>query len=106
MVNIGDKRFTARNGAVPLGRMLTLIECPNTSLRYLILDCPTESTLDYYVEQFGQYDVDAVVRCCEPTYSAARLTELGIDVIDLPFKDGSAVSTLSRSQWGKRGRKA
>ncbi|KAI9255099.1 protein-tyrosine phosphatase-like protein, partial [Phascolomyces articulosus] len=76
-----------RNGS-PLGRMLSVIDCPNSSLRFLILDCPTESTLDFYIEHFDRLNVTTIVRCCEPTYSANRLIERNIDVIDLPFKDG------------------
>lgn len=97
MVNIGDKRFApARNGASPLGRMLSLIDCPHSNLRYLILDCPTESTLDFYLDQFDRLQVSAVVRCCQPTYNAARLAARGIEVIDIPFKDGGVVrDTLS-----------
>ncbi|KAG1053768.1 hypothetical protein G6F43_004169 [Rhizopus delemar] len=71
-----------------LGRMLTLIEVPSSSLRFLILDCPTESTLSYYLEEFKRYQVTHVVRCCQPTYNASSLNEQGIQVYDLPFKDG------------------
>lgn len=81
----------SRNGS-PLGRMLTVIDCPNSSLRYLILDCPTESTLDFYMEEFMRLNVVAVVRCCQPTYTTTRLAEKNIEVLDLPFKDGGVVS--------------
>lgn len=81
----------SRNGS-PLGRMLTVIDCPTSSLRFLILDCPTESTLDFYMEEFMRLNVVAVVRCCQPTYSASRLTERDIQVLDLPFKDGGVVN--------------
>lgn len=80
----------SRNGS-PLGRMLTVIDCPSSTLRFLILDCPTESTLDFYMEEFMRLNVVAVVRCCQPTYSATRLTERNIQVLDLPFKDGGVV---------------
>ena len=86
----------ARNGS-PLGRMLTVIDCPNSSLRFLILDCPTESTLDFYMEEFMRLNVVAVVRCCQPTYSATRLTDRNIQVLDLPFKDGGVVSSAGGS---------
>lgn len=83
----------SRNSS-PLGRMLTAIDCPNSSLRFLILDCPTESTLDFYMEEFMRLNVVAVVRCCQPTYSANRLNERNIHVLDLPFKDGGVVSDM------------
>ncbi|KAG2227527.1 hypothetical protein INT45_002212 [Circinella minor] len=73
----------------PLGRMLSLIETPgSSSLRFLILDCPTESTLSYYLEEFKRSNVTHVIRCCQQTYSAARLAQENIQVIDMPFKDG------------------
>ena len=84
----------SRNGS-PLGRMLTVIDCPGSALRFLILDCPTESTLDFYMEEFMRLHVVAVVRCCQPTYSAARLTEREIQVLDLPFKDGGVVKIIA-----------
>ncbi|KAI9310808.1 protein-tyrosine phosphatase-like protein [Dichotomocladium elegans] len=99
MVSITDKRYTSRTGSSPLGRMLSLIGCPNSSLRFLILDCPTESTLDFYIEQFDRLQVAAIVRCCQPTYSANRLTERNIEVIDLPFKDGGLPPPQIVREW-------
>ncbi|ORX49892.1 phosphatases II [Hesseltinella vesiculosa] len=90
MVHVNEKLLnqpTTRTDS-PLGRMLTVIECPNTHLQFLILDCPTESTLGFYLHEFLQISVHSVVRCCQPTYQAQRLTEHGIQVVDLPFKDG------------------
>ncbi|KAI8150034.1 tyrosine phosphatase type IVA 3-like protein [Fennellomyces sp. T-0311] len=91
--------MAARNGSSPLGRMLSVIDCPHSSLRFLILDCPTESTLDFYIEQFDRLNVAAVVRCCQPTYSANRLAEHNIDVIDLPFKDGGLPPPQIVREW-------
>jgi protein tyrosine phosphatase type 4A len=81
----------------PLGRMLSLIEMPNVSLRFLILDCPTESTLPFYLEEFQRYNVTHIVRCCQPTYNTQKLNEQGIQVHDLPFKDGGVVSTVKKN---------
>jgi protein tyrosine phosphatase type 4A len=79
-----------RSGS-PLGRTLSLIEAPNSSLRFLILDCPTESTLPFYLDEFKRYNVTDVVRCCQETYSANTLATEGITVHDMPFKDGGLV---------------
>lgn len=79
--------------STPLGHMLSLIDMPTESnIRFLILDCPTESTLSLYLDEFIHYNVSTVVRCCQPTYNAQKLTSRGISVIDLPFKDGGIVS--------------
>ncbi|KAI8967099.1 protein-tyrosine phosphatase-like protein [Mycotypha africana] len=90
--------MSGRNGS-PLGRMLTVIDCPNSALRFLILDCPTESTLDFYMEEFMRLHVVAVVRCCQPTYSANRLTDKNIQVLDLPFKDGGVPPAQVVREW-------
>ncbi|RCI03799.1 Protein tyrosine phosphatase type IVA 1 [Rhizopus stolonifer] len=72
----------------PLSHTLSLIEHPSSPIRFLILDCPTESTLSFYMEEFKNLDVSTVVRCCQPTYSSEALLQNGISVVDLPFKDG------------------
>lgn len=76
----------------PLGHTLSLIKHPSSPIRFLILDCPTESTLSMYLEEFRNLSVSIVVRCCQPTYSSERLLQNGIEVVDLPFKDGGVVS--------------
>ncbi|GJJ75741.1 protein tyrosine phosphatase type IVA [Entomortierella parvispora] len=77
-------------GLVPLGRQLTLIEPPMTKgVRFLILDCPTDSTLPFYLAELKRNNVTDVVRCCEPTYRAETLQNAGITVHDWPFRDGA-----------------
>lgn len=79
-------------GLVPLGRQLTLIEPPMTKgIRFLILDCPTDSTLPFYLAELKRNNVTDVVRCCEPTYRAETLQNQGITVHDWPFRDGAVV---------------
>lgn len=75
----------------PLGHTLSMVEHPSSTARYLILDCPTESTLPLYIEEFKSLQVSFVVRCCQPTYSSQQLTQNGISVVDIPFKDGGIV---------------
>lgn len=79
----------------PLSHTLSLIEYPTSPIRFLILDCPTESTLSLYLEEFKNLNVSTVVRCCQPTYNSQTLIQNGIDVVDLPFKDGGVVSTYN-----------
>ncbi|KAI9004904.1 protein-tyrosine phosphatase-like protein [Phycomyces nitens] len=83
----------------PLGRMLSLIKVPDSPLRFLILDCPTESTLPYYLEEFKRFNVTDIVRCCQQTYSASTLAEHGIQVHDLPFKDGGVPPPTVVREW-------
>ncbi|KAI8077331.1 protein-tyrosine phosphatase-like protein [Gilbertella persicaria] len=83
----------------PLGRMLSLIPVPSSSLQFLILDCPTESTLGFYLDEFKKHNVTHVVRCCQPTYSITQLNEQGIQVHDLPFKDGGVPPPHVVHEW-------
>ncbi|GAA5795425.1 hypothetical protein HPULCUR_000782 [Helicostylum pulchrum] len=83
----------------PLSHTLSLIEHTSSSIRFLILDCPTESTLSLYLEEFKNLNVSTVVRCCQPTYNSQILLQNGIDVIDLPFKDGGAPPPTIVHQW-------
>ncbi|KAI8061337.1 protein-tyrosine phosphatase-like protein [Thamnidium elegans] len=82
-----------------LGRMLSLIEMPSISLRFLILDCPTESTLPFYLEEFKKYNITHIIRCCQPTYNTSQFTEQGIQVHDLPFKDGGVPPPNVVTEW-------
>jgi protein tyrosine phosphatase type 4A len=96
MVHIADKRIhAARQASTPLGHTLSLITHASSPVRFLILDCPTESTLPIYMQEFINNHVTTVVRCCQPTYETKRLNENNIDVVDLPFKDGGVVSRIS-----------
>ncbi|KAG0361192.1 Protein tyrosine phosphatase type IVA 1 [Gamsiella multidivaricata] len=87
-------------GLVPLGRQLTLIEPPMTKgVRFLILDCPTDSTLPFYLGELKRNNVTDVVRCCEPTYRAETLQSEGITVHDWPFRDGAVPPTNIIKNW-------
>ncbi|KAF9204940.1 Protein tyrosine phosphatase type IVA 1 [Haplosporangium sp. Z 27] len=87
-------------GLIPLGRQLTLIEPPMTKgIRFLILDCPTDSTLPFYLSELKRNNVTDVVRCCEPTYKAETLQNEGIAVHDWPFRDGAVPPTNIIKSW-------
>ncbi|KAF9403567.1 Protein tyrosine phosphatase type IVA 1 [Podila epigama] len=87
-------------GLVPLGKQLTLIEPPMTKdIRFLILDCPTDSTLPFYMAELKRHGVTDVVRCCEPTYSAETLQNENIAVHDWPFRDGAVPPVNIIKNW-------
>ncbi|KAG0254249.1 Protein tyrosine phosphatase type IVA 1 [Mortierella polycephala] len=87
-------------GLIPLGRQLTLIEPPMTKrVRFLILDCPTDSTLPFYMAELKRYNVTDVVRCCEPTYRSDSLVKAGITVHDWPFRDGAVPPVNIIKNW-------
>ncbi|KAI9478811.1 MAG: protein-tyrosine phosphatase-like protein [Benjaminiella poitrasii] len=83
----------------PLSRSITIINHPSLSIRFLILDSPTESSLPVYLEEFIHLNVSTVVRCCPPTYNAQRLIQQGISVLELPFKDGAVPPPQVIHEW-------
>jgi protein tyrosine phosphatase type 4A len=64
----------------------TLIEHKN--MRFLIMDAPTDSNINAYLDQMQRNDVTALVRACEPTYSISPVKDAGIHVEELAFTDG------------------
>ncbi|KAK3809654.1 MAG: protein-tyrosine phosphatase-like protein [Linnemannia elongata] len=87
-------------GLAPLGKQLTLIEPPMTKgIRFLILDCPTDSTLPFYLAELKRHQVTDVVRCCEPTYRTESLLAEHILVHDWPFRDGAVPPANIIKNW-------
>ncbi|KAF9155724.1 Protein tyrosine phosphatase type IVA 1 [Linnemannia schmuckeri] len=87
-------------GLAPLGKQLTVIKPPMTKgIRFLILDCPTDSTLPFYLAELKRNQVTDVVRCCEPTYRTASLLAEHIMVHDWPFRDGAVPPANIIKNW-------
>ncbi|RWS30267.1 protein-tyrosine phosphatase-like protein [Leptotrombidium deliense] len=59
------------------------------SMRFLIMDRPTDDTLNTFIQELQKRNVKDVVRVCEPTYKIDQLTVGGISVHDWQFDDGS-----------------
>ncbi len=74
------------NMKLDLKRLFSAIEY--NGLQFLILDCPTESSLPAIVAEFKRLNVTDVVRVCESTYNPKTLTNEGINVLDIPYIDG------------------
>ncbi|ORZ34361.1 protein-tyrosine phosphatase-like protein, partial [Catenaria anguillulae PL171] len=75
-----------------LSKVFSLVDHPASGLRFLILDCPSDSTLPSVLKVFSSHNVTDVVRVCEPTYATSTLAAAGIQVHDLPFQDGGVPS--------------
>lgn len=58
------------------------------SLRFLIIDAPTEVNVDAYVKEMRSHNVTDLVRACECHYSRERVAGSGIRVHDMMFADG------------------
>lgn len=68
-------------------------------LQFLIMDCPTNSSLPHYMKHFRSLNVTHVVRLCEPTYSTKYLEAENILVHDFTFKDGLSPPQNILRQW-------
>jgi len=68
-------------------------------VRFLILDCPTDSTLPFYLAELKRHNVTDVVRCCEPTYRAETLQAENIAVHDWSFRDGAVPPSNIIKNW-------
>lgn len=69
------------------------------SLKFVIMDAPTDDNLRTYIKELSQKAVRCVVRTCEPTYSEEPLVAAKMNVKDLPFPDGQAPSDDVIQQW-------
>lgn len=60
----------------------------NGHYRFLIMDMPTDTNIQSYIDVLQKKHVTAVVRACDATYNSGPLTKAGIAVLDVPFPDG------------------
>lgn len=59
------------------------------NMRFLITDRPTDANMDKFVEELKKRNSNDLVRVCEPSYDTDKLHNNGINVLDLPFDDGT-----------------
>ncbi|KAG4092647.1 dual specificity protein phosphatase CDC14B [Neocallimastix lanati (nom. inval.)] len=69
------------------------------SLKFLIMDAPSTSNLDIYIQEMKKHNVTDLVRVCEPTYPKERVEANNIVVHDWPFNDGDPPPALIVKQW-------
>ncbi len=65
----------------------SIIETDN--FKFVIFDAPNDDNVELYIRELRRLGVQHVVRACESTYDASRMTEAGISVTDVVFKDGN-----------------
>lgn len=70
-----------------------------TKYQFLIMDAPTDSNIDKYIEAMKAKSVKKVCRACEPSYSITPLENEMMKVIEMPFSDGSPPSDDIIAQW-------
>jgi len=69
------------------------------SLRFLIMDAPSTSNLEIYIQEMKKHNVTNLVRVCEPTYPKETVEANNIKVHDWPFNDGDPPPSLIVKQW-------
>lgn len=69
------------------------------NMRFLITYCPTDATMDKFIEELKKHKVKDVVRVCDPSYNISKLQNENIRVVDLPFDDGSPPPLDVVSEW-------
>ncbi|KAL3832314.1 hypothetical protein ACJMK2_023968 [Sinanodonta woodiana] len=70
-------------------------------MKFLLLERPTDGTMNTFVEELNQHGVKDLVRVCEPTYNTDRLEKKGIRVHDWQFCDGSPPPINIADAWIK-----
>ena len=66
---------------------------------FMITNSPNDKNLDEYLEHYQKYNVSTIIRLCEPHYDSSILEKTGIDVIDLPFEDGTTPDPSIINSW-------
>lgn len=69
------------------------------NMRFLIMDRPTDSNMQTFIEELKRCNVKDVVRVCEPTYRIDQLQKEGISVLDWPFDDGTPPPSEIVNDW-------
>jgi len=69
------------------------------SVKFLITERPSEKTMDAFLTELLRHKVSYVVRVGGEPYNTSRLLEQGIEVVDLPYADGTAPSIEIIAAW-------
>lgn len=69
------------------------------NMRFLIMDRPTDATMDKFIEELKKRGAKDVVRVCEPTYKTEKLDLEGIRVLDWQFDDGNPPPNKIVDEW-------
>lgn len=68
-------------------------------MRFVIIDRPTRSNVQQYVQQLKKHNTSMVVRVCEPTYDDNAFEKEGIIVRALMFEDGEEPPATVIKDW-------
>lgn len=71
----------------------------DTMNTFLIMDAPNDANIAAYVELARKKDIGYIVRACEPSYDKKPLENAGLQVVDIPFSDGTPPPTSVVESW-------
>ncbi|XP_075247575.1 putative protein tyrosine phosphatase type IVA A [Convolutriloba macropyga] len=74
-------------------------EIKNDQFKFLILMMPTDTSVPFFIQELNKHDCKCVVRVCESKYSLEPFKQANIQVVDLPYQDGSAPSADVINEW-------
>jgi len=80
-------------------RIMDASEIEFKNFRFLIINGPTDKTIDKFIEECRKYKVCDVVRVCEQHYDSAPVTAAGMPVHDWSYQDGSAPPDALVKDW-------
>jgi protein tyrosine phosphatase type 4A len=83
--------------AMTIGTEPTFIEVKQ--MRFLVMDAPRQGNLHLYIKKLRKHHVTDIVRYCEPTYKSEELTNAGIRLHEMEFKDGTSPSKEIIMAW-------
>jgi protein tyrosine phosphatase type 4A len=66
---------------------------------FIITDSPKTDTIEQYIDFYTNRNIKTVVRLCEPLYDCSVLQNSGINLIDIPFPDGTTPDTIIVEKW-------
>jgi protein tyrosine phosphatase type 4A len=85
---------------VSLGSRVCFLETDQVpGYRFLLHDSPSDKNLSQYMAEWKKYNVDTVVRACDPGYKTDEVVAAGIEVHELPFNDGDPPPAQLIQDW-------
>jgi protein tyrosine phosphatase type 4A len=85
---------------VSLGSRVCFLETDQVpGYRFLLHDSPSDKNLAQYMAEWKKYNVDTVVRACDPGYKTDEVKAAGIEVHELPFNDGDPPPVQLIQDW-------
>jgi len=87
------------NGSTTTLRQMESSVVEYKGVKFLITERPSEKTMDAFLTEVLQHKASYIVRVGGEPYETDRIQEQGVQVVDLPFADGTAPSVDIIAAW-------